>query len=58
MREAWALNVKRQCEEQDVRFFFKQWGAFGADGVKRDKKANGRLLMGQAWNEMPALASA
>lgn len=53
MKEAWVLNVKRQCEEQGIRFFFKQWGAFGADGVKRDKKANGRMLLGQTWDAMP-----
>ena len=53
MKETWALNIKRQCDEQGVRFFFKQWGAFGADGVKRDKKTNGRQLMGRTWDAMP-----
>lgn len=57
MKPSWVLNVKRQCEEQGVDFFFKQWGAFGADGVKRDKKSNGRELLGQTWNAMPAFAS-
>jgi protein gp37 len=32
MREEWALNVKHQCEAQNVAFFFKQWGGWGADG--------------------------
>jgi len=36
-----------------VAFFFKQWGAWGMDGVKRSKKSNGRLLEGQEWNEYP-----
>ncbi len=58
MKESWVINVKRQCEEQGVDFFFKQWGAFGADGIKRDKKSNGRVLQGQTWNAMPAVASA
>ena len=53
MKPDWALNVLRQCQEQGVPFFFKQWGQFGEDGVKRNKKANGRLLMGREWNEMP-----
>lgn len=57
MKESWALNVKRQCEEQGVDFFFKQWGAFGADGIKRDNKSNGRMLQGKTWNAMPALAA-
>jgi protein gp37 len=54
MRAEWAENVRRQCLEADVAFFFKQWGAWGADGQKRSKKANGRELSGQSWDEMPA----
>lgn len=53
MKKEWALNVKRQCEEQNVAFFFKQWGTWGADGVKRSKKTNGRILNGKEWNEYP-----
>lgn len=53
MKPEWALNVKKQCEEQNVSFFFKQWGTWGADGVKRSKKNNGRVLDGGEWNEYP-----
>jgi protein gp37 len=53
MRLDWVLNIKRQCEEQNVAFFFKQWGGWGEDGVKRDKKSNGRLLLGRTWDEVP-----
>ena len=49
----WAVNVKHQCEAADVAFFFKQWGRWGADGQRRSKKANGRLLEGLTWDEMP-----
>jgi protein gp37 len=55
MKPEWALNVKRQCEEPYVAFFFKQWGAWGMDGVKRSKKSNGRLLEGQEWNGYPEI---
>jgi len=55
MKKEWALNVKRQCEEQDVAFFFKQWGTWGADGVRRSKKSNGRSLEGKEWNQYPEL---
>lgn len=55
MRPEWALNVQRQCREQGVAFFFKQWGAWGEDGVKRTKKANGRLFLGREWNEEPRM---
>ena len=54
MRAEWADNVRRQCLDADVAFFFKQWGAWGADGLKRSKKANGRSLNGQSWDAMPA----
>ncbi len=54
MREEWALKVKQQCEEQNVAFFFKQWGGWGADGKKRAKKHNGRLLEGRTWDAVPA----
>ena len=55
MHEDWALNVQKQCLKYDVAFFFKQWGAWGSDGVKRNKKVNGRLLSGKEWNQEPEL---
>jgi len=54
MKQEWALNVKHQCERQKVAFFFKQWGGWGADGKKRAKKQNGRLLEGRTWDAVPA----
>src|ERR1035437_2532417 len=53
MKQEWALNIKRQCEQQNVAFFFKQWGGWGADGKKRAKKHNGRLLEGRTWDAVP-----
>jgi protein gp37 len=53
MRPEWAEAVRAQCLEQGVPFFFKQWGAWGADGVRRDKKRNGRELAGRIWDEFP-----
>jgi protein gp37 len=49
MQKQWVLNIKRQCEEQCVNFFFKQWGTFGEDGVKRNKKANGCTIDGKIY---------
>jgi len=48
MREEWAVNIQRQCREQNVPFFFKQWG-----GVR--KHLNGRLLNGRTFDEYPAM---
>lgn len=58
MKPHWAESVQRQCDEQRVAFFFKQWGGWGADGQRRAKAHNGRLLNGRTWDEMPAEAMA
>lgn len=55
MKQEWVESIQQQCEAQAVQFFFKQWGGWGADGVKRSKKANGRLLAGRTWDDMPDL---
>lgn len=46
MEEAWAIDIKEQCERAAVAFFFKQWGG-------HTSKAGGRLLVGETWDEMP-----
>ncbi|NOT15337.1 MAG: phage Gp37/Gp68 family protein [Methylotenera sp.] len=53
MKPEWAESIRDQCEEAGVAFFFKQWGGWGADGVKRAKKYNGRELRGRTWDQMP-----
>ena len=55
MKKEWADSVRRQCEAQRVAFFFKQWGGWGVDGQRRAKSANGRLLHGRTWDEMPSM---
>jgi protein gp37 len=57
MKLEWVESIRRQCEEQRVQFFFKQWGGWGADGKRRSKKANGRLLGGRTWDDMPVLSA-
>lgn len=53
MQKDWVLMIKRQCDEKQIPFFFKQWGAYGEDGIKRSKKANGRHLDGIIYDAMP-----
>lgn len=53
MKEEWVLNIKEQVEKQKAAFFFKQWGTWGSDGVKRNKYQNGKLLKGKIIQEMP-----
>ena len=49
MDPEWVEDIRDQCNDADVAFFFKQWGG-------RTPKANGRELDGRTWDEMPALA--
>ncbi len=53
MQPEWVINIKRQVEQQGAAFFFKQWGTWGSDGVKRNKHANGKLLLGEVIQQMP-----
>jgi len=46
IQEDWVLDIRQQCADANVPFFFKQWG-----GVQ--KKKNGRELQGQFYNAMP-----
>jgi len=53
MKEDWVANIEKQCTAAGTAFFFKQWGAFGADGKRRSKSANGREFMGKIWDGLP-----
>ncbi len=46
MRKEWVLDIRDQCLNASLPFFFKQWG-----GV--NKKRSGRFLENRSWNEMP-----
>lgn len=47
MKEEWVTEIRDQCQEAGVPFFFKQWGG-------RHSKEGGRQLQGEEWSEMPA----
>ena len=55
MCKEWVLNIQRQCVGQGVPFFFKQWGTWGEDGVRRDKKTNGCMIDGKIYQEWPKI---
>lgn len=46
MQVEWVLELRDQCTDAGVPFFFKQWGG-------TNKKKAGRLLEGRTWDEMP-----
>lgn len=53
MQEEWVTHIKEQANSQGSAFFFKQWGTWGSDGIKRNKKENGKLIKGQVYQAMP-----
>ncbi|KAA6333956.1 hypothetical protein EZS27_017687 [termite gut metagenome] len=53
MQQDWVLSIKEQTETQGTSFFFKQWGTWGNDGIKRNKHSNGKLINGKVYQEMP-----
>ncbi|MDZ4851853.1 MAG: phage Gp37/Gp68 family protein [Pirellulaceae bacterium] len=50
MQKDWVLRIRDQCFEQNVPFFFKQWG-----GTR--KHLTGRELDGRTWDEFPMVQS-
>lgn len=50
MKKEWVTDIKDQCKQSKVKFFFKQWGG-------KNKKKAGRSLDGKTYDEMPLLAS-
>ncbi len=57
MNPQWARDIKRQCLQHKVAFFFKQWGAFNQEGERVGKKVAGRVLDGRTWDQMPQVKS-
>jgi protein gp37 len=47
MQKEWVVDIKNQCQNEKVPFFFKQWGG-------TNKKKTGRELEGRIWNETPS----
>lgn len=46
MKAEWVREIREQCLERGVAFFFKQWG-----GIRKD--LNGRTLDGREWDAIP-----
>ena len=50
MDPSWVKEIRDQCVDASVPFFFKQWGGF-------NKRKAGRRLQGKLWNQMPRIAA-
>ena len=46
MQKEWVIDIRDQCQQVNVPFFFKQWGG-------RNKKREGRTLEGRTWDDWP-----
>jgi protein gp37 len=46
IKKEWVISLRKQCGENQIPFFFKQWG-----GVR--KAVTGRRLEGKTYNEFP-----
>jgi protein gp37 len=46
IEKQWVIDIRNKCIENNVPFFFKQWGGI-------NKKKAGKELEGRIWNEMP-----
>jgi protein gp37 len=55
MKAEWARDIRRQCEETGVAFFFKQWGAHDEMGQRVGKRRAGRTLDKRLWEELPVI---
>ena len=53
MKPEWVRDIREQCEEAGVAFFFKQWGAHNESGERVGKGKAGRRLDGRLWGAMP-----
>jgi len=48
MKRAWVIEIRKECKQAGIPFFFKQWGGI-------NKRKAGRTLDGRTWDEMPQL---
>lgn len=46
IEQEWVESILKQCQDQNVAFFFKQWGGI-------HPKAHGKSLNGELWEQMP-----
>ena len=46
MDESWVLDIRYQCRDAQVPFFFKQWGG-------KTSKSGGKKLEGSEWQDYP-----
>ncbi|MGH9919145.1 MAG: DUF5131 family protein, partial [Nitrososphaerales archaeon] len=64
MKLEWATEIRDQCRESTVPFFFKQFGTLASNPNPRDPTAKenggaskgGATLHGRLWRQLPGIA--
>ena len=51
MKRSWVSEIRDECIQAGVPFFFKQWGGL-------NPKAGGRVTDGAVWDQYPLKVSA
>ena len=54
MHPDWPRADRDWCQAHGVPYFFKQWGAYDADGNRVGKHKAGRMLDSLTWSESPS----
>ena len=50
IRPDWVIDIRDQCRDAKIPFFFKQWGG-------TNKKKSGRTLQGKTYNQTPTTST-
>lgn len=50
----WVESLFRQCEKYNSHFYWKSWGAYDQDGVRRGNGKSGCLINGKEYKSFPS----
>ncbi|MDK9735998.1 DUF5131 family protein [Vibrio sp. D404a] len=49
----WVLSLKEQCDKQQVHFYWKSWGTFDGEGIRKGNRQSGNLINGVEYKSIP-----
>lgn len=50
---SWVDSLRLQCESQHVHFYWKSWGTYNQDGVRKGSRYSGCLIHGKEYKSFP-----
>ena len=51
---SWVESLRRQCERQDVHFYWKSWGSYDQEGNFKPSGRTGSLINGKEYKSFPS----